>query len=57
MIGTSGCGKTRQIFEVLSKLFGIFFTISDSRIPGADDFTVMMMRLKDHIRKDHPEYR
>ncbi|KAJ3200436.1 hypothetical protein HK099_002685, partial [Clydaea vesicula] len=42
LLGTSGCGKTRTIFEYLSKKYGFYFTITDdlySEFMGSSDFT------------------
>ncbi|KAJ3289736.1 hypothetical protein HDU79_003839 [Rhizoclosmatium sp. JEL0117] len=44
MVGTSGTGKTRDIFEILTQRFGLFFTVHDYVIPGSPDFTNMLQR-------------
>jgi hypothetical protein len=53
ILGSSGSGKTRSVFEVLCKIYGIFFTVTDSNMPGTTDFNFMLDRLKDHIA---PQY-
>ncbi|KAJ3382466.1 hypothetical protein HDU92_004760 [Lobulomyces angularis] len=43
LLGTSGSGKTRTIFEYLSKRYGFYFTITDdiySESLGSSDFTI-----------------
>ncbi|KAJ3211153.1 hypothetical protein HK099_008084, partial [Clydaea vesicula] len=43
LLGTSGSGKTRTIFEYLSKKYGFYFTITDdiySESLGSSDFTI-----------------
>ena len=42
LLGTSGSGKTRTIFEYLTQKYGLYFTFKGSRedqyIPGSADF-------------------
>ncbi|KAJ3299599.1 hypothetical protein HDU76_006269 [Blyttiomyces sp. JEL0837] len=40
MLGTSGCGKTRTIYEVLSRVFGLYLTVSNNK----NDFTLGLAR-------------
>jgi hypothetical protein len=57
LLGTSGCGKTRTIFEYLSSHFGFYFTFKGSRedqyIPGSSDFQFFLNRTLNHL-KTHP---
>jgi hypothetical protein len=54
IIGASGSGKTRQTFEVLCKVYGVHFTMSDSRIPGSLDFSIMIKKLGEHLVVNSP---
>ena len=57
LLGTSGCGKTRTIFEYLSNHYGFYFTVKGSRvdqyIPGSSDFQYFLERTQNRL-KDHP---
>jgi hypothetical protein len=48
IIGTSGCGKTRTIYEVLCSCYGLFVTC------GSPDFKYLMDSLTTHIQKEFP---
>lgn len=53
----SGCGKTRTIFEYLSKYFGFYFTFKgpreDQYIPGSSEFEFFLQRVQNRL-KDYP---
>jgi hypothetical protein len=46
LIGVSGCGKTRSIYEVMSVHFGLYFTSSVGGNGGADDVESLCTLLK-----------
>ncbi|KAJ3125479.1 WD repeat-containing protein 1 [Nowakowskiella sp. JEL0407] len=46
IVGSSGCGKTRSIFDVLSQVFGLYFTHKDMNIPGSWDLSIALSRMK-----------
>jgi hypothetical protein len=54
IIGTSGSGKTREIFEVLTRVYGLYFTLKEHVLsgPGSLDFTKMLQRFKHHVSTD-----
>ncbi len=55
LLGTSGCGKTRTIFEYLTKKYGLYFTFKGSRedqyIPGSSDFQFFLERMENRLKK------
>lgn len=57
LLGTSGCGKTRTIFEYLFSHYGFYFTFKGSRedqyIPGSSDFQYFLERTQNRL-KEHP---
>ena len=53
LIGTSGSGKTRQTFEVLCSIYGIYFTLTDGKNPGSSDLTKMLKRLENHMDRSN----
>ena len=61
IIGTSGCGKTRTIFEYLSKNYGFFFTMNEknSYIPGSYDFQKFIEKVEKTVsdnNEDNQQY-
>jgi hypothetical protein len=52
IIGTSGCGKTRSIYELLCSCYGLFFTCEGDTVPlsGGSDFKYLMDCLEKHIQ-------
>lgn len=55
LLGTSGCGKTRTIFEYLTQKYGLYFTFKGSRedqyIPGSADFQFFLERMENRLKK------
>jgi hypothetical protein len=59
-LGSSGSGKTRTIFSLLGKTYGIYLTFDNPacKIPGSTDFNYFFERVHEHMVKDdfQPNY-
>ncbi|KAJ3214347.1 hypothetical protein HK099_006907 [Clydaea vesicula] len=54
LLGTSGCGKTRTIFEYLATDYGFFFTIkgsSNDSMPGSSDFKEFLKKMEIKLKR------
>jgi hypothetical protein len=56
-IGTSGCGKTRMIFELMCNVYGIYISLDNPacKLPGSKDFNYLFERMNVHMRQNHPD--
>ncbi|KAJ3378284.1 hypothetical protein HDU92_007509 [Lobulomyces angularis] len=55
LLGTSGCGKTRTIFEYLASNYGFFFTIkgsSNDSMPGSSDFKEFLRKMEIKLKTE-----
>ncbi|KAI8907866.1 hypothetical protein EDD86DRAFT_208340 [Gorgonomyces haynaldii] len=57
MIGTSGSGKTRSIYEVLTRVYGIYFVATTHSGPGAADFEYYRQRYGGKASSLNPDER
>ncbi|KAJ3117058.1 hypothetical protein HK098_006368 [Nowakowskiella sp. JEL0407] len=55
ILGTSGCGKTRSIFDVLSLVYGLYFTSKEMNTPGATDLNYARLCMEEHFHRDFPK--
>jgi len=51
--GTSGAGKTRSIFEIFARSYGLYFVAADARTlnPGSSDVEVIYDKLEEFVEK------
>ncbi|KAJ3383880.1 hypothetical protein HDU92_003898 [Lobulomyces angularis] len=54
ILGSSGCGKTRSIFEYLYQHYGIFLTYKNSgtQLPGSRDLNYIIERIQQFNNRD-----